>query len=393
MTTNFDQIYLELAAQSKERSAMSFFEAQKREPNRRIVLYGAGGNCQFALFACSIFKDIQVECICDSVSEKRTYVYQNASNPVGKPVVYQIISPEHLLKEYSDAFVCITTWKYEEEIRASLIQSGFPASQIFYLRNPNLISPEIFQSKYLDGYRWAYEFFSDESSKQKIVDRMRMYLWGDACPPDSLFKDGYMAFHGIHLEDGEVYVDGGAYVGDTAEEFIQNMKAAGKYCAHIYSFEPDPRNRQIAKETLAAYDYVDLVPHGLWSKTGSLCFDSRSGGDHIGSGFLDHISGSDWIESDVLSVPVTSLDDFFEEKPVEEWPTLIKMDIEGAEKEALIGAEEIMKRKKARLVICAYHKPEDIYELPQTILKLRDDYQLFLWQIGESFWDIVLYGI
>jgi hypothetical protein len=44
------------------------------------------------------------------------------------------------------------------------------------------------------------------------------------------------------------------------------------------------------------------------------------------------------------------------------------------------------------LVICAYHKPEDIYELPEAIMRIRDDYELSLWQIDNSFWDLVLYA-
>lgn len=389
----FDRIYSEIAAQVEERTAMNFFEAHKKEPDRRVVLYGAGGNCQFALFACTHFKSIHVDCVCDSASGKETYVYQNANNADSEPEIYDVISLECLLRDYRDAFVCITTWKYEEEIRDLLIRSGFPKSQIFYLRSPCLISPEIFQSTYLDGYRWAYEFFPDKRSKQKVIDRMRMYLWGDACPPDSLFKDGYMAFPGIDLRDGEIYVDGGAYTGDTAVEFMQDMRRAGKRYGHIYSFEPDPCNFQVAQKNLAAYENVELAPFGLWSKPGLLDFDSRNDSDYIGSGFTGVLLGSDRTVSETSSIPTMSLDVFFREKPLEEWPTLVKMDIEGSEKEALAGMEAILKQKKPRLIVCAYHKPEDIYELPQTILKLRGDYQLSLWQIGESFWDVILYCV
>lgn len=394
--TVFENVYSEIAGQAREHAALNFFEAYKKDPDRRVVLYGAGGNCQFALYACTLFKSIHVDCICDSAlqgGETRTYVYENASSGEVKET-YQVISPEQLLDEYRDAFVCVTSWKYEEEIRASLIRFGFPEEQIFYLRSPFLITPEVFADNYLDGYRWAYEFFPDECSRQKVINRARMFLQGDACPADSLFQDGYMAFPGIHLADGEVYIDGGAYTGDTAREFTQAMKAAGKRYSHIYSFEPDSHNFKIAEKTLSIYDHVELVPKGLWSRPGVLRFISREGGDHIGSGLTTPVAGSDWTDGEaVLSVPVTSLDEFFREKPVEEWPTLIKMDIEGAEKEALLGATEVIRRKKPRLIICAYHKPEDIYELPQTILKIRDDYQLSLWQIGESFWDVILYAV
>lgn len=387
--TTFDQIYSEIAGQVRERTALNFFEAHKQDPDRRVVLYGAGGNCQFALHACS---HIHVDCICDSVRGGETYIYQNACGASGETTAYRIISPADLLEKYRDAFVCITSWKYEEEIRSSLIESGFPVAQILYLRSPFVIAPEVFERNYLDGYRWAYEFFQDDRSRQKVVDRMRMFLLGEACPPDSLFKDGYLVFPGISLGDDEVYIDGGAYVGDTAEEFISNMKAAGKRYSHIYSFEPDPHSLERAEKNLAPYERVDIVPYGLWSKPDCLCFNSDSTGSAVvppadnGGSADDGSSGGD-------TILVTSLDVFFKEKSVEEWPTLIKMDLEGSEREALMGAAEIIKAKKPQLIICAYHKPEDIYELPQTILKFRSDYKLSLWQIGESFWDVILYAI
>lgn len=130
-----------------------------------------------------------------------------------------------------------------------------------------------------------------------------------------------------------------------------------------------------------------MVPYGLWSRKTELKFTSIQGGDYIGSQIEQNENTSSTV------VPVTSLDLFFSDKPQDEWPTIIKMDIEGAEKEALVGAANIIKAKKPQLIICAYHKPEDIYELPQTILKIRGDYQFTLWQIGESFWDMILYAV
>ena len=142
---------------------------------------------------------------------------------------------------------------------------------------------------------------------------------------------------------------------------------------------------KIAGKRLKRYDNVDLFPSGLWDTSGTLSFHESSTDDYITSRLTENSGG--------VTVPVTALDSLFKDKPAEDWPTLIKMDIEGAEKEALLGAAEIIKQKKPKLIICAYHKPEDIYELPRTILKLRADYKLSLWQIGDGFWDMVLYGV
>jgi hypothetical protein len=69
------------------------------------------------------------------------------------------------------------------------------------------------------------------------------------------------------------------------------------------------------------------------------------------------------------------------------------MDIEGAEKEALLGAKRIIKTVKPKLCVCAYHKPEDIYELPKTILALNHEYKLYLRHYTDVLYETVLYAI
>jgi FkbM family methyltransferase len=156
------------------------------------------------------------------------------------------------------------------------------------------------------------------------------------------------------LSNSEVYIDGGAYTGDTAEEFI---KASGGGYAHVYSFEPDPDNYKIAARNLAKYEHVDLIQRGLWSKETELQFKTA---DNIVTGIGSAIVPSQAQDPKIISVPVTSLDAFFGGRPDCELPTLIKLDVEGAEKEALLGAAQIIRKTKPKLIICAYHKPEDI---------------------------------
>jgi len=70
------------------------------------------------------------------------------------------------------------------------------------------------------------------------------------------------------------------------------------------------------------------------------------------------------------------------------------MDIEGAELEALKGAERIIREHKPKLAICAYHKPEDIYTLPEFIKGCRDDYRLYLRHYSPyNTFDTVLYAV
>ncbi len=375
---SFDDLYLEIETQAKA-SRPNLFTVIANEKNKPLILYGAGGNCEFAMFTCA-FSEVTVDGVCDKKATG-TYKYKNQE--------YEIISPRQLIENeaYKDALILITSWRYEVEMKDYLIQLGISEERIYFLRYPNVISPEVFREKYLDGYRWAFEFLDDEISRRCIMNRIRLHLLGTPCVADSSYQDGYLAYPDFHVNDGEVYVDGGAYIGDTAEEFIDYCSREDKIYRHIYSFEPDNGNYKKAVENLKKYNNVDVVPSGLWSYETTLQFRSEQKAEYIGSHLVETAGQKTSL------VPVTSLDTFFSGKTTEEWPTLIKMDIEGSEKEALIGGTKVIQEKKPRLIICAYHKPEDIYELPQTIIRLRKDYRIQLWQIGESFWDVILYAI
>lgn len=323
----FNEVFREMNLE-ETKYKRDVFSALRKE-NRPLILYGAGGNCEFALFTCSCM-NASVECVCDS---KAVGGYRY------KEKVYPIISPETLIGKYKNAYVLITPWKYEKEIYETLLEKGFPEENIFFLRYPQRITPEEFQDKYLNGYRWAYEYFGDADSKKRIIDRVKLLLMGVPCPADSLYKDGYFGYPKVALNENEVYVDGGAYIGDTAEEFISYAEKEEKKYKHIYSFEPDENNCNLAKKNLHHYENVSVVPAGLWSKTTTLEFYSESGGEYIGSHLAEEKNGQ------TVSVPVVSLDEFFSGKPQDEWPTIIKMDIEGSEKEALLGAEKSFRRR------------------------------------------------
>lgn len=73
--------------------------------------------------------------------------------------------------------------------------------------------------------------------------------------------------------------------------------------------------------------------------------------------------------------------------------TFLKMDIEGAEKEALLGARKTIKRCRPKLAISVYHKPEDIWELPELILDIYPDYELYIRHYSLRDAETVLYAI
>jgi FkbM family methyltransferase len=195
------------------------------------------------------------------------------------------------------------------------------------------------------------------------------------------YEDGVVA-----LGQNEVFVDGGAFNGESSMGFIERVKSQSLSYSHVYAFEPDAVVCRQAAERLAQCQNLTLVPKGLWSVETELgLFESSA---TASSSFVDIPVGSP-----TANVSVTSLDAAFAGLPDSDLPTFIKMDIEGAEREALMGAAGIIKRKKPKLAICAYHKPEDVFSLPQVILSMRDDYRFALRQHENGLWDTVLYGV
>ena len=114
----------------------------------------------------------------------------------------------------------------------------------------------------------------------------------------------------------------------------------------------------------------------MWNKDDILHFESRT------------VGGSLITETGKETIETTSLDNVLNGKKV----TFIKMDIEGAEYKALIGAEETIKKWRPRLAICVYHKPEDILEIPTLLLEMHNDYKFALRQYNSSGLGAILYG-
>ncbi len=72
--------------------------------------------------------------------------------------------------------------------------------------------------------------------------------------------------------------------------------------------------------------------------------------------------------------------------------SFIKLDIEGCEQDALLGAAGIIKRDRSRLMIYIYHKPEDLYEIPFLIKELVPKYRLYIRYHSDTLAEMVLYA-
>ena len=161
--------------------------------------------------------------------------------------------------------------------------------------------------------------------------------------------------------DDEVFIDAGAYNGGTIKDFL--LFCNGKY-KKIIAFEPDKSNYILCTNFINSSQLkrVDVINKGVWSSSEILRFSSSSD-------WGSHISKTGEIEINVVSI-----DSIIDDIPV----TMIKMDVEGAELEALKGAKKAITKHKPRLAVCIYHKPSDIIDIPEYILNLNKEYKLFI---------------
>lgn len=179
----------------------------------------------------------------------------------------------------------------------------------------------------------------------------------------------------------ETFVDCGCYDGSTAFRFAGWCAEGGMTYDKIWSFEPDAGSFVKCKKILRSLDNCQLFPYGISDQNGTVSFMANG-----------HENARIARESDdrngLQTIDVIYLDDFLKNERV----TFIKMDIEGAEYDALKGCAGIIKEQKPRLAISAYHSPDHIVEIPELLLSLRPDYKFYLRHYSMLTNEIVLYA-
>lgn len=168
-------------------------------------------------------------------------------------------------------------------------------------------------------------------------------------------------FNKFKFTENEVYLDAGVCDGKNIFDFIKYTKGKYKY---IYGFEADASNYELSKINLEKLNLInfELIQGALYSDNGYLSFFSsqktgKKGNAHVqenGDTIVKAYKGDGLLNS----------------------PTFIKMDIEGSEKDALIGLKDVIKKNNPNLAICIYHFQKDFWEVPLLIKKLNPNYKI-----------------
>jgi FkbM family methyltransferase len=232
-----------------------------------------------------------------------------------------------------------------------------------------------------DSIRRAWAFFNDPVSQNEFLSQIHWRLNPDF---DQISAP---ASHAIYfppdlfeLSQNEVFIDCGAYTGDTVKSFLQHTN--GQF-NKILAFEPDPANYKTLTEMAASFS-PDMSQR---IQTHDLALGRRSEQLYFNA---QNAASSSRSESGEIVVHSEALDLLLKDDA----PTFIKMDIEGAEMDALHGAANTIRTHRPTLAISAYHCQDHIWEIPLLINRLSDEYQFFLRRYHPRVLDdLVLYAI
>jgi FkbM family methyltransferase len=293
--------------------------------------------------------------------------------------------------ERADLHVIITVFNPDADpavIEESLLREGYGRVTNFlqfydrYGRTLGdqywLTAAEFYQS-HTDAIIETLDLWADATSRELFLSILEYRLGGGKkrLPPPSL-DDQYFPSdlprdtRPLHL------VDCGAYLGDTIEAALRHGPVISSVCA----FEPDPENfRRLAASArnlgVALGCPIYLWPCGVGRSSGLARFTGSEGG------------ASRFDVRGASLVPCVALDDVLPTYPA----TLLKMDIEGMEPDALVGARELIERSRPRLAVSAYHRPEHLWTLPALVKSLHPAYDLLLRLHRYNGFDLVLYAL
>jgi len=304
----------------------------------------------------------------------------------------KVLSPQQLGRMSRRTPILIASLIYQNEIYDILSRKGFtlvyPISFLTH-KFPNIFIcaryKDIFNSLFSERNQAKidklYKLFEDEESRKTFFHILKYRLTFDPANIARIRSKYDMYFEPpiITLGASEVFVDCGAFTGDTLKIFYRYTK--GRY-ARVYAFEPDRLNFQKFKKTIerSRWPRISVFNKGVYSSSGKFCFSELGTvSSCISSGRKNEIRRQ-----------FVRLDGFLKR---DEKVTFIKMDIEGAEIDALRGARRIIRQDKPKLVICVYHWPSNFWNIPLLIKELNPGYRVYLRHYSDYVDETICYAV
>ncbi|MBR3835478.1 MAG: FkbM family methyltransferase [Clostridia bacterium] len=274
---------------------------------------------------------------------------------------YKVVKYSDLCLKYDD-FVIVVCFAVHDEAMLKRIKS-LSEKHTLFAPNVPIVDDGVFTREFIeehDGeFERAYNLLSDDFSRQSFIDILNFKVSGKT---EYLFKcekqkeEIYSQY--LALGNDEIFMDLGAYDGDTVREFLQ---ATGGEYEKIIAVEPDEKNYRKLTDKTSELKNITTYNLAAWDTKETLFFEKKKG------------RNSKLSTAGKVEVQADSVDNILNGEKI----TVLKMDIEGSEEKALDGAKNTIKKHRPKLYVCAYHRNSDMFRLPLKINELCPEYKIY----------------
>ena len=325
-----------------------------KNTNKPIVLYGMGNGADKILDWCDA-NGVKVAAVFASDDFVRGQIFRG----------YKICKYADVVSQYQD-FLLVIAFASESPV---VLKHFFALAEKHETLAPHLPlfeGDEVVSSSWLAKYQKelmeVYTNLADEKSKEVFASTLNYKLSGKLDYLQRITtqreEDCRQLFQ---FSKNETFVDLGAYDGDTIKEFLNYTDFSYR---EIVALEPDSKNFKKLQHFVEEMGLknVHLLNKGIWNEEGTLSF-AASGGRQSA------------LQSDgKVEVPVDSVDHIMQGRTV----SYMKLDVEGAEFEALSGAAQTIGKWAPKLFVAAYHRDNDLWRLPLLLWQLNKNYNIYL---------------
>ncbi len=217
---------------------------------------------------------------------------------------------------------------------------------------------------------WLYRRLEDYTSKCTLIAILDNWLNMELESPmvmRSRFSDYWEPDIFPNNKD-DVLVDVGAFTGDSIRQYIETY---GQFYKKINAYEISPKSIEELHKAVVLNGWHDVL------------IRQKGAGSSHRTMFLNEAentsSNTVSTKESNVSVDIVPLDD-----EIGEEATFIKMDIEGAEQDALLGLEKTISARHPKLAVCTYHGYEDIWKIPVMIDKMYPGYKFYFRHYGGN---------
>ena len=366
------------------RRRVAAFEQLADGADRPVVLYGAGGLGRMVLKGLRSLGRPPVAFADRGITGQNTSI---EGIPAFNP-------GEAAARFGSDAVFVVSIWNAQtdhqyvvtcDQLRRLGARHVAPALALFW-RHPEtflpyfcLDVPERVLAAQDDIRRLADEL-ADDASRELLVRQLRWRLRMDfGALPCPVPGPAYFQPDLLPPRHDELFIDCGAFDGDTLSAFRSRMEGNA---SRAIAIEPDPASYARLESCVEALPAeirarVRTLRVAVGRSREKLRFDSSGTASA-------HASNTGTIEVDCLPL---------DEILGNETPTLIKMDLEGAEVDALLGGQESIRRAGPSMAICVYHRPDHLWAIPLLLRRILPRHALYLRPHGYEGWDLVCYAV